>query len=149
MVPWQISGSYLEACNCEALVDVVVSARGRDASAGGQRRGNRRARSHRETPPAQADGNGRQISTTAPPLPYKLTAKVPYPAEPATPIVGADPAVVNSPPTKPPVGPKKPVKHKPRPIVKTHPTVPRVNRHTPRQPVAFHPPAKPAPKKHR
>ena len=87
MVPWQISGSYLEACNCEALVDVVVSARGRDAGAGGQRRGDRRARSIVETPPAQADGNGRQIPTTAPPLPYKRNAKVPYPAEPATPIV--------------------------------------------------------------
>ncbi|HWF75168.1 MAG TPA: hypothetical protein VG186_17615, partial [Solirubrobacteraceae bacterium] len=53
---------------------------------------------------AQADGNGRQIPTTAPPLPYKRHAKVPYPAEPATPIVGADPAVVNPPTTKPPVG---------------------------------------------
>ena len=53
---------------------------------------------------AQADGNGRQIPTTAPPLPYKRNARVPHPAEPATPIVGADPAVVNPLKTKPPAG---------------------------------------------
>ena len=53
---------------------------------------------------AQADGNGRQTPTAAPPLPYKRNAKIPYLAEPATPIVGADPAIVNPPTTNPPVG---------------------------------------------
>jgi amidase len=57
---------------------------------------------------AQADGDGRQLPTTAPPLPYVRNAKVPYPKEPATPIVGADPAVVNPTTTKHhPLGPKK------------------------------------------